>query len=177
MKWIFKIIKFCTKRKIDKTANQNFISGIPDPLLLTLISGVLNPDLNIFSSLFDVDCEEILLQLQMELIDHQCSEYLKSKFLVATTISIWTTSFYLDDTPTLSPTPNKSGTSHCCFVQNEACNDYAAFVTINYHLSGILLQSFHLTLTLQFFVITNNIRRKKRNNQPPTINAHNTLTQ
>ena len=31
----------------------------------------------IFSSLFDVDCEEVPLQLQVELTDLQCSEDLK----------------------------------------------------------------------------------------------------
>ena len=41
----------------------------------------LNPTFKIFSLPFDVDYEEVQLQLQMELIDLQCSEDLKSKFL------------------------------------------------------------------------------------------------
>ena len=36
----------------------------------------------IFSSPFDVDCEDVPLQLQLKLIDLQYSEDLKSKFLV-----------------------------------------------------------------------------------------------
>ena len=46
------------------------------------ICTALLPTFKIFSSPFDIDREEVLLQLQMELIDLQCSEDLKSKFLV-----------------------------------------------------------------------------------------------
>ena len=35
---------------------------------------VLNPSFKIFSSLFNIVCEEVSLQLQMELTDLQCSE-------------------------------------------------------------------------------------------------------
>ena len=45
------------------------------------LHAALHASLKIFSSPFDVDCEEIPLQLQMGLIDRQCSGDLKSKFL------------------------------------------------------------------------------------------------
>ena len=41
----------------------------------------LHPTFEIFSPLFDVDFEEVPLQLQIEIIDIQCSENFKSKFL------------------------------------------------------------------------------------------------
>ena len=50
-------------------------------LFLRPILVALQPTFKIFSSPFDVDCEEVPLQLQMELIDLQCSEDFKSKFL------------------------------------------------------------------------------------------------
>ena len=40
----------------------------------------LSPTCKIFSLRFDVDCEEVPIQLQMELIYLQCSEDLKNKF-------------------------------------------------------------------------------------------------
>ena len=42
------------------------------------IHATLHPTLKIFSSSFDFNCEEVPLQLQMELIDIQCSEDSKS---------------------------------------------------------------------------------------------------
>ena len=54
-------------------------------LLVTLKAYLCDSSFNfqnvLFSSLFDIDCKEVQLQLQMEFIDLQCSEDLKSKFL------------------------------------------------------------------------------------------------
>ena len=52
------------------TRYQNMKSYVPLPSTF-----------KIFSTPFDFDCEEVLLQLQMELSVLQCSKDLKSKFL------------------------------------------------------------------------------------------------
>ena len=65
------------------------------------------PIFKIFFSPLDIYCKESPLQLQMELIDLPCSEYLKTKFLVTSPISIKTTCFHPDDSLTLFSKPCK----------------------------------------------------------------------
>ena len=49
--------------------------------LLRPICVTLCPTFKIFSLPFDVDCREVPLQLQMKIVDLQCSDDLKKKFL------------------------------------------------------------------------------------------------
>ena len=62
----------------------SFIPGVLNPLPMghmwssRPIHAAFHPTFKIFSLLFDADCKEVSLQLQLELIDFQCSEDLKS---------------------------------------------------------------------------------------------------
>ena len=65
----------------DVFLDRSFITRIPNLQPSRPMNTTLHPTFKIFSSSFDVDCEEVPLQLQMELIDLLYSKDLKFKFL------------------------------------------------------------------------------------------------
>ena len=77
----------------------------------------LHPNFKIF--LFDVHCEEVPLQLQIELLDLWCSEDLKSKFLACYILNFYKNHMFLSGWILIRITHTQQvvsmfGTTYCC---------------------------------------------------------------
>ena len=105
--------------------------------------------LKIFPFLFDVDCIEVPLQMQIKLIDLQCLEDLKSKFLVCHILDFYKNHMlpfgqFPNFIPHTQQVVNIFATTYCCeqlFSKMKHAKSMLHSQLLNHHFSYVFLLS------------------------------------